>query len=279
MILLNGYDRLFTQFPNGETVLRSDEVLRVLNTTCEISNVTFKYENDSDLIKLMMLKRYLDNEVYTVHLKITYMPYSRMDRVEGSSAFTLKYVSEFINLLNFNTITVLEPHSTVTPALLNQVKSVYVNQKEVEKLFEDLQMNSETDYIMFPDNGAASRYKHLKFKNVLIGHKNRDFVSGEITKLDVIGDVINPKKVLILDDLSSYGGTFVHASKKLRELGFETVNLYVTHAENSIFKGELFNHIDTVYTTNSLMTEENHWQNKKFEKQLIVKDVLNIKSK
>ena len=64
-----------------------------------------------------------------------------------------------------------------------------------------------------------------------------------------------PFNVIIIDDLSSYGGTFVQASKKLKEIGANKVYLVVAHAEESVYKGELFDHIDKLYTTNSILKE------------------------
>lgn len=267
MISLNWVKVEFKKFPNNELNLIHESVLRNINDT--LNNVTMTYEGDEDLIKLLFLKKFMDNVTKAESkLIISYMPYSRMDRSENESPFTLKYISEFINGLDFDSVHVLEPHSNVTPALLNNVTSHFIDQDFVETLFNKLGMDKEFDYVMFPDNGASNRYKSLKFKNVLVGHKNRDFVTGQITNLNVIGEVVNPSKVLIVDDLSSYGGTFVHSSKKLRELGFEKVYLYVTHAENSVFKGELFNNIDKLITTDSILTEQNNWENKKYSDQI-----------
>lgn len=264
-MILNGKEVLFEKFPNNETRLIHTEL-----DLSEISNcVHFKYEDDSDLIKLMLLKNYIDESGAYSSLFIYYMPYSRMDRSENYSPFTLRYVANFINSLSFDGVFVVEPHSNVTPALLNNVRSWYINEDLVEEVIKIANLDMTVDYIMYPDAGAASRYKNLKYSNVIIGNKTRDFVTGEIKGLQLIGDIKEgSKKVLILDDLSSYGGTFIHSSKALKEQGFEEVYLLVAHAENSIFKGELFNHISKVFTTDSILTEQNNWENKKYEKQL-----------
>ena len=264
MILLNGKEVLFEKFPNNETRLVHTELDQSDFSNC----IHFKYEDDSDLIKLMLLKKYIGDGAHS-WLFIYYMPYSRMDRSENNSPFTLKYVANFINSLSFDGVFVIEPHSNVTPALLNNVCSWYINEELVKEAIKLANLDMSIDYIMYPDAGAASRYKNLKYPNVIIGNKTRDFVTGEIKGLQLIGDIKEgSKKVLILDDLSSYGGTFVHSSKALKEQGFEEVYLLVAHAENSIFKGELFNHINKVFTTDSILTEQSHWENKKYENQL-----------
>ena len=63
---------------------------------------------------------------------------------------------------------------------------------------------------------------------------------------------------LIIDDISSYGGTFLHSARKLKELGASKVYLYITHCENTILKGELINSglLERIYTTGSIYTGE-----------------------
>lgn len=269
MILINGEEVLFEKFPNGETKLLHENLIGLADEGI----VSFKYEDDSDLIKLLLVKSYLD-EVYRDFgaiyvLNIYYMPYSRMDRSENGSPFTLKYISKFINSLGFNDVIIIEPHSNVTSALIDNSLSLFVNETLVESVIDNLELDMNNDYIMYPDAGACSRYKNLKYPNVIIGNKKRDFKTGEIKGLQLIGDFESKsKRVLILDDLSSYGGTFVHSAKKLREQGFEEVYLLVAHAENSIFKSELFDNIDKVFTTDSIITEQDNWENKKFESKL-----------
>lgn len=275
MIKLNGNIIIFETFPNGETRLITNNIQR-----SAYNEVSFKYESDSDLIKLMLLKSYLDDLKFNeVRLVIYYMPYSRMDRSENRSPFTLKYVSSFINNLNFHEVKVIEPHSDVTNALLNNVEPIYINFDLLPKVLEDVSFKEDTDYIFFPDAGAQKRYSKLKgFKN-LVGHKNRDFKTGEIKQLDVIGEIPSkPFKVVIVDDLSSYGGTFMFSAEKLKELGASEIYLLVAHAENSIFEGKIFNTnlIDKVFTTDTILSKQKWWENRKYEDRLKVFNIEEI---
>jgi ribose-phosphate pyrophosphokinase len=87
--------------------------------------------------------------------------------------------------------------------------------------------------------------------------KKRDWNTGKIAGLDVQGDLpAAPFNTLIVDDISSYGGTFLHSARKLKELGADKVYLYITHCENSILNGELINSglLERIYTTKSIYT-------------------------
>ena len=279
MIKVNDKLVEFETFPNGEALLVKESLQGSLKDGRD-NVVHFKYENDADLIKLMFVKQHIDSLTGMFDMKIAlyiyYMPYSRMDRSENLSPFTLKHVAKLINDLKFNQVFVIEPHSDVTPAVLDRAESVFVNFDLIEKVKEEVGFDENEDYIMFPDAGASKRYSKMKAKNVAIGHKERDFETGKIIGFNLIlnNGLATGNKVIIVDDMTSYGGTFVHSAKALAEKGFDEIYLLVAHAENSVLHGNpktginLFDHIDKLFTTDSILTEHNNWEFKKFEPQL-----------
>jgi ribose-phosphate pyrophosphokinase len=101
---------------------------------------------------------------------------------------------------------------------------------------------------MFPD------YKYL------VGFKSRDFVSGNIEKLQILGNVTKGANVVIIDDLCSGGRTFSMSAEKLKEIGCGDIYLIVGHCENTIFEyGFLENkNIKHVFTTNSILKTQTH---------------------
>ena len=119
---------------------------------------------------------------------------------------------------------------------------------------------------MFPDKGAAARYNYEKYPNVIICDKTRDFATGRIIDLVVHvhkhnglleNQVEGQFNVYIIDDLCSFGGTFVRAIdaslKAINSLPNET-HLIVSHSEDSIYNGQVFEVFDKVTTTDSLLT-------------------------
>ena len=236
---------------------------------------TWKYENDEELVTLMFLsKHYRNNYPYAQQLlAMWYVPNARMDRVKKSDeVFTLKYFCEIINDLGFDMVTVLDPHSNVTPALLNHVvveSSKYV----INRVVRDLDLH-ENDYVYFPDEGAAKRYADLfpGKRNILIGHKKRDWETGKIVGLEISGQEgetfehghFQGCSVLMIDDIISYGGTLAYSADELKRLGFKHIYAYATHVENSILdeeKGTLLKRlndgtVERIYTTDSLYNGE-----------------------
>ena len=137
-------------------------------------------------------------------------------------------------------MTVLDPHSYVSEALLERV-DVQTPKKYVEHVLEKISEIGKENILMFyPDEGAMKRYSSMFDCPYAFGIKKRDWATGQIQGLEVSGqkELVEGSTILIVDDICSKGGTFYHSAKALRELGAKDVYLYVSHCENSIFEGE-----------------------------------------
>ena len=261
MIRVQGKEVIINHFPDGTLHIELDDFYPGFSMD-EVS-IMWNYEKEEELSALIYVTYHLREAGYThIELLMPYLPNARMDRhVRANEVFTLKYFASVINSLNFASVEILDPHSYVGEALFNNLIVVQ------PRVFIDMTINKITDNnlcVFFPDNGAYKRYsdmvKGIKVKDVFYGLKNRDWDSGEILGLDVIGDKekLKGKNVLIIDDICSRGGTFYHSAKKLKELGADKIYLYVSHCENTILEGDLLNGdlIEKVFTTNSIFTKE-----------------------
>lgn len=254
MIYLNDELVQVTVFPNGETLINSNQL-----KVNENNIITLKYVSDYDLINLMFVKKTLDDYmIKEVDLIIKYMPYSRMDRTNEKRVFTLKYVADFINQLNFSSVEVWEAHSDVTLALLDRCLHKNISIYLAKKLIKDIGFDKEKDYIYFPDTTANKRYSdHFLGYKQITGFKKRDFMTGEILSLKLLGDIEGQDyKVVMIDDLCSGGTTFYFGAKAFKERGAKNIYLAVAHCENTVYNGKLFNEnaITQIYTTDSILT-------------------------
>ena len=257
MIYLNGEKVNIKKFPNGESLINSENLKIKYH---EINNLKLKFENDEDITHLIFLKGHLDELRVKCILEIVYMPYSRMDRTEGMTVFTLKHLCKLINSLEFEEVLIYEPHSDVCIALLDRVKVIDMSKILAEELLQNFNISEENLYIVYPDAGAAKRYgKQIEFDKVLTASKERDFKTGYIKKLEINGITQgNEFKAIIVDDLCSKGGTFILTASKLKEMGATEIYLVVTHCEDTIFSGDILKTdlIKKVYTTNSILSRE-----------------------
>ena len=220
--------------------------------------VEWLYEGDSELFTLICVKRHIDCHFSTreVVLDTPYIPHARMDRVKSDEdVFTLKYFAEVINSLNFKIVWVRDAHSNVSLALIDNVCDTGVK-AYIRKAIE----LSGANAMFYPDEGAMKRYSDQSELPYAFGMKKRDWQTGKILGLDIINtDNIVGKDVLIVDDICSRGGTFYHSAKALKAAGAKSVNLYVTHCEETIILGELAASdglVDHVYTTRSIFPEK-----------------------
>ena len=262
-------------FPDGSLMLLDLKVYVIDGSNAV--DIYWMYENDEECMMLYYIVSHIREHVPSakIILSMPYIPNARMDRVKNAKeVFTLKWFCKFINSLNFEYVTVLDPHSDVSSALLDRVE----NRKEwLNKLLEysinaaSEDCDDENFMVFFPDAGAMKRYKDFDAFNRIVmiyGQKQRDWNTGEILGLDIMDrdghklentigidcetsgiDVkqhtsvitsrpLERKTILMVDDIISYGGTLYHSAKKLKELGAEHIFAYASHTENSVLDEE-----------------------------------------
>lgn len=306
MIYLNGKKVEFIEFPNKER--RLDLPTNMVNTHPYqiVNNVYWKYENDASIFELLLLDSAIETYGEKYNLYIGYMPYSRMDRIEKEgTAFALDIIADILtkNLLCVNLIFILDPHSYVTLKQLNQ-KSIPKSERKIAYEFEykyddkiysfakDVinytKLNTNDAWFVFPDKGAATRYNSDDYPNVIVCEKIRDFATGKIQqiKAHIEKQTTTPKKdapIIIIDDLCSYGGTFVGAIKAIKsDLNIKSENnwLIVTHAEEAMIQANIPNTFNKIFSTDSIATppEAISMSNQEFDEnhQFYVRPVLDI---
>lgn len=259
MIKINGDIIDINKFPDGTLLLKRH--LAYNFSDCRSMEIEWLFENNEELVALIYLVKHLRSHgINSIDLKMPYIPNARQDRVKNEEdVFTLKYFAEIINDLQFNSVTVLDPHSSVSEALINRIVIKTPNNL-IRNVILKVEEDNDQILMFYPDEGAMKRYSALSNRPYAFGIKKRNWETGEIQGLDVSGrvDLVNGSKVIIVDDISSRGGTFYHSAKKLKELGAKEIYLYVSHCENTILEGEVLTSglIKKVFTTNSIFTKQ-----------------------
>ena len=276
MIKINGAVVNIGSFPDGSMLVKHTPLTRDLCVDFDNTIIVWKYENDLELLALVYLVKHLRaHGTKDIYLNMPYIPNARQDRVKSSEdVFTLKYFAEIINSLNFTRVEVRDPHSTISEALINNLM-VERPDDYIDRVLRKLNVREwvsmdPMDFgppkrkysvtMFYPDEGAMKRYSGMVNLPYVFGIKKRNWETGIIEGLDVTGDVeaIMNRDILIVDDICSRGGTFLHSAKKLKELGAKDIYLYVSHCENTILGGELLTSglIKKVFTTDSIFTKE-----------------------
>ena len=291
MIRVNGIEVKTKHFPDNTQFFNFDW-RQYMNYTDMSFMISWCYENDEECMILWYLVHHIREKTLgsKISLELMYVPNARMDRTKkNDEVFTLKYFSKFINSLNFEKVYVLDPHSNVTPALIDNcvvhdvshLISLALTMAECDIINKD--NSTENNLIIyFPDSGAMKRYSDLSYfkdKTIIFGKKKRDWSTGDIIgdieiynsdehKIELSEDAINTneifgKNVLMVDDIISYGGTFAKSADKLKKLGVNRIYAYATHCENSVLdknNSKLLpmlesGIIEKIYTTNSIFSK------------------------
>jgi ribose-phosphate pyrophosphokinase len=191
--------------------------------------------------------------VKEIKLFIPYFPAARQDRVMVlGEPLSVKVYADIINAMNLECVTVFDPHSEVTPALLNNCVVVSNHQfikKVIEKIGADVKLVS-------PDGGALKKiYKVSEFLSgaaVVECSKSRDVKTGKLSGFRVYADDLNNEDCLIVDDICDGGGTFIGLAQELKNKNAGKLYLAISHGIFSKGFDELGKYFDQIFTTDSI---------------------------
>lgn len=195
--------------------------------------------------------------VKTINAFIPYFPAARQDRVMiPGEPLSVKVYADIINSLNLNKIQVFDPHSEVTPALLNNCE-VVTNYDFIQQAIKKI---GNEVLLISPDGGALKKiYKvseYLGGVEVIECSKSRDVKTGKLSGFKVYSEDLQGKDCLIVDDICDGGGTFIGLAEELKNK--KAGNLYLAVSHGIFNKGfESLSVFKRIFTTNSFKDIEN----------------------
>lgn len=252
-------------FPGGEVHVKLSEPLPTYSSTT-VRSLTHFIRNSDDIMALLLITDAMRRSGQkNIALTLPYVPYSRQDRVmvEGEP-LSLKVFADLINAQNYESVTIWDPHSDVTPALINnctvieQATLVYNNMGVILH-------NSRDPILVCPDAGARKKIlkvaKYCGISEVIWADKIRDVKTGKITGTTLGSSFPTPetdgrrgpvytRDFFIVDDIIDGGATFIEIAKHLRSMTSGKIKLYATHGIFSKGLGVFDGLIDEIYTAN-----------------------------
>lgn len=222
-----------------------------LDTTIINAHIT----SPKDLFELCLLvnaiKTHRDGK--NINLNILYLMGARYDRnmKKGlEDSFDLKVVSNIINSLGFNSVSILDPHSDTSLALIENSRA-YDAHDQMSNVFMGY---SKDRVLVVPDAGAfkkSNQYKETyNCEDSILCLKERSVVDGSLKTKVIDPCKAEGKDVIIVDDICDGGRTFINIAEEIKGKGVKpkSMTLAVTHGIFSqsiyVFKG-FFDHIIT----------------------------------
>lgn len=270
------------KFPGGEIHVQLKQSIDCDYQGANVFDIYARLNTSEDIMFLLIFtdtlkKDYRDSKI---NLFLPYMPYQQADRNFGKNeCFSLKTMCNIINSMNYNTVTLFDPHSDVSPALLNNcevqdnsefIRTVINNiyWSEYYRIMSSASINDtkkEVGYsidsfyndiiIVSPDASAYKKIFKLCEKIGFTGQietcsKSRNHKTGELTLK--IPEFDSNKLVLIVDDIALGSRTFFNIRKGLKN---EKVYLAVSHGVFNENIDLLQTNFIKVYTTNTIRDE------------------------
>ena len=222
-------------------------------------HVTHRINSFNDLgllcIAVDALKRM---HIKTIHVFIPYFPAARQDRVmvKGES-LTVKVYANIINALEVQSVTIFDPHSDVTPALLNNCTTI-LNHQFIEQIISLIPSDT---ILISPDAGASKKIfklaNQLNISQVMECGKKRNVSTGELSGFSVPVDDLNNQPCLIVDDICDGGGTFLGLGRELKRRNSGALYLAISHGIFSKGTDQLASIFKQIFTTDSIQTFNN----------------------
>lgn len=251
----NSIDYNFFTFSGGEPHIK---IISELEDVAEVT-ITHRIQSFNNIGMLLLATNALKNmEIKKLQVVLPYFPAARQDRLMVSGEpLSVKVYADIINAQNYESVTIFDPHSEVTPALLNNCK-VVDNHKFIKQVIQQL---SDDLLLISPDGGALKKiYKvaaHLQNYEVVECSKSRNVKTGQLTGFKVYADNLQGKDCLIVDDICDGGGTFLGLAKELKAKNAGNLYLAVSHGIFSKGFEELEKYFTKIFTTDSFKTTEN----------------------
>jgi ribose-phosphate pyrophosphokinase len=251
-----------SRFPDGQQSITLDMVDADLPNKITVS-ITSRFNSFKDLEIIIAANQALREFSYVENVKLN-VPYflgARSDRKfeAGTSNYLKTVICPIINAQNFSRVTVLDPHSDVLEACLNNYHK-HNNHRLVKDALTKIDNKDGAQSricLVSPDAGAYKKIfdvaKEFNIDNIVTASKVRDIKTGKILRTEIPTlDQHADLKYVIIDDICDGGRTFIELAKAIKgSRPSAKVYLVVTHGIFSAGFKELSQYFEGIYTTNS----------------------------
>lgn len=222
---------------------------------------------DAHIMEMLMFIRTLrDSSAGRITVVMPYFPYIRSDKKDQPRiCITAKLVADMLETAGANRVIIMEMHSRQTQGFFNIPCDHLVAAPDI---IEYLQTNWNLEnYILVAGDSGASKliepYADTLHLPIAMMDKRRIGNDEKVKIKNVIGDVRN-KKVLVIDDETSSGGTLIEdANYLIQQAGALSADVCFIHANLGQYAGEKLNNsiIKKFITTDTIPCTQHNIRN------------------
>jgi ribose-phosphate pyrophosphokinase len=245
-----------SKFPDGQQTIDIDDVEQLNSENIKIYSRIRSFRDLEIIIAANQILR--TAAVASVSLYAPYFLGARSDRrfKKGGTNYLKNVIAPIINSQNFDCVLVLDPHSDVLEATLNNFEKI--SNSPVVKSALDV-IGKDNVILVSPDGGALKKIydvaEEFDIPNIITAMKHRDIHTGKITHTEVPlseARYYKDSKFVIVDDICDGGRTFIELAKAIREkVADAKIYLVVTHGLFTSGFDQLNIYFEKVFTTNS----------------------------
>ena len=261
-VLSCGYE--ISRFPDGQQSIKIvehnyDTFLSLRDRT---NSITIKSRlNTFQDLELIICANQALKEIGVKSVKL-YIPYcigGRSDRKfqEGGINYIKTVIAPIINSQNFDEVIIMDPHSDVLEACINNFVK-YSNFQLLRMALPEID-NKNDICLVSPDAGAYKKVfdvaTFFKINKIITASKVRDVNTGKILRTEVpsIEDHSDEMKYVIVDDICDGGRTFIELATAIKnQKPNAKIYLVVTHGIFSLGFDFLLQYLDGIFCTNSV---------------------------
>lgn len=248
-------DITIKRFPDGECYVK-------LNEACDHVIIVGNTYPDESIIELLLLQDAARRKAKTVEMVIPYFGYGRQDKIfQDGEAISAEKIARLV-AQDADRVVIVNPHKEHILHFFTKDAQLCDGMPALARHFKNI-----VDDVIAPDKGALSMaQKASEIIGCSYDYFEKTRISGSEVKMEIKHMGIEGRRVLIIDDIISTGGTMVKAIEILREQHAKEVyagcihGLFAKGAAGKIMKSgctELVvtDTIETAYSTVSVAEE------------------------
>ena len=214
--------------------------------------------NDNIMELLILLDALKRSSAKQINVVIPFYGYSRQDRkAKGRQPITAKLVADMLQVAGAERIITFDLHSSQIQGFFNipvdDLKTIYLIKDKIKKL------NLKNPCVVSPDYGGLNRSRILsKMLNApltIIDKRRPSANKSEI--LNILGEDMKNKDIIVIDDMIDTGGTIYNTLKIAEQYKAKSAHVFCTHgifSNDGVKKLVSINLLKKIYMTNTIET-------------------------